>query len=211
MFCHGVCFCPKGKFYFNSFIKKMSVVKINSESENLRSSSEPVDEGLHDLDVLQPPSEFVEGPHNLDVISALVGLLLGSGFVEKQGESTCVCVWITKQNTAYLRRVHRFLFERGYCLDEVPDLNKQIGPEGQVYWRVQFRTFSFKSFNFLQSIFYREVDGKKIVPDVIEELLTPYGLAVWYMNDGAAHNTGGCILSTNAFSLADCEKLQLAL
>jgi hypothetical protein len=90
-------------------------------------------------------------------------------------------------------------------------LLKQIGREDKIYFSLKFQTFSFRSFNFFKDMFYDKLSGCKIVPFLIEDLLTPLALAVWFMDDGSAHNSGGCVISTNSFNLDDCQKLQLAL
>jgi hypothetical protein len=55
------------------------------------------------------------------------------------------------------------------------------------------------------------VDGKKIIPLFVEKLLNPLSLAVWLMDDGSAHNSGGCIISTNSFTFEECLLLQTAI
>jgi len=42
------------------------------------------------------------GPHNLDVISIIVGLLLGDGYAEKRSESTRITVHSSSRNVSYL-------------------------------------------------------------------------------------------------------------
>lgn len=64
---------------------------------------------------------------------------------------------------------------------------------------IWFRTYRHDIFSFYYSAFYK--DGKKVVPDCIEEWLTPRGLAYWFMDDGGKHNNG-YKLCTHAFSLA---------
>jgi hypothetical protein len=42
------------------------------------------------------------GPHNEDVISVLVGLMLGDGFAEKRGNSVRFTIHMSAKNIAYL-------------------------------------------------------------------------------------------------------------
>jgi hypothetical protein len=69
-----------------------------------------------------------------------------------------------------------------------------------------FRTVSNPVFSEYREIFYRE-DGKKIVPENLKDLLTPFGLAIWIMDDGSRDK--GCIrISSHNFSYSDHLKLQ---
>ena len=52
-------------------------------------------------------------------------------------------------------------------------------------------------------MFYNEA-GVKIIPANIGELLTPVGLAYWFMDDAYLHKSSkGFYLSTNSFTLAE--------
>ncbi len=71
-----------------------------------------------------------------------------------------------------------------------------------------FRTISHPEFTELGRIFYR--DRTKIVPKDIASFLSPIGLAVWFMDDGANHGSG-YLLNTQSFTRAECEHLCKAL
>lgn len=56
-------------------------------------------------------------------------------------------------------------------------------------------------------MFYDKL-GVKIIPTNIDKLLSPVGLAYWYMDDGVFHKTsGGFSLATNSFTLAEVQFL----
>ena len=63
-------------------------------------------------------------------------------------------------------------------------------------------------FNELYNLFY--VEGKKIVPLNIAELLTPLGLCYWICDDGCLKNKG-VALNTQSFSLEEVELLMSVL
>lgn len=149
------------------------------------------------------------GPHNEDVISVLVGSLLGDGFAESRSSVVRFTIHMSTRNISYLYWLHDFFSVRGYCSLIKPPIKKMIGVKGKVYYTVKLQTYSFSSLNFLRDAFYT-VDNRKVVPLFIEELLTPLALAIWIMDDGSAHNSGGCVLSTNSFTLSDCKILQNA-
>lgn len=147
------------------------------------------------------------GAHNEDVISVLVGSLLGDGYGEKRGKSSRFHIHMSSKNMEYVAWLHKFFSERGYCSPNKPATKKQIGRFNQVYYSVKFRTFSFCSLNYLYQLFYPH--GKKSVPANIESLLTEKALAVWIMDDGG-RGGNGLKISTESFSYQDNLRLQEA-
>lgn len=155
------------------------------------------------------------GPHNQDVISVLVGNLLGDGYAEKRSNSTRFHIHLSSKNAEYVFWLHKFFAERGYCSATVPSTKKQIGKKNQVYFSVKFTTFSFKSLNWLHDSFYVEKcfsakKTKKVVPTNIPTLLTKKALAVWIMDD-RGKGGDGLKISTEGFSHRDNKLLQKAL
>lgn len=148
------------------------------------------------------------GAHNQDVISVLVGNLLGDGYGEKRGNSSRFCIHMSSRNMEYVSWLHRFFSERGYCSPEKPAVRKQIGRGNKIYYSVRFSTFSFQSLNYLYNLFY--LDGRKVVPATIENLLTEKALAVWIMDDGGKGGDG-LKISTECFSYADNLLLQKSI
>ncbi|MEW6610937.1 MAG: LAGLIDADG endonuclease [Patescibacteria group bacterium] len=74
----------------------------------------------------------------------------------------------------------------------------------------KFKTISHPQFTEYHHVFYR--GGKKVVPPNITEILTPVGLTVWFMDDGALGTRGeGYILNTQSFNLDDQIKLKECL
>lgn len=63
-------------------------------------------------------------------------------------------------------------------------------------------------FNVYKEIFYN--DNVKIIPNNIQELLTPRGLAFWIMDDGSRHGSG-LHISVYSFSNEDVDNLMLTL
>lgn len=75
---------------------------------------------------------------------------------------------------------------------------------GNRSWR--FRTISHPELTALGKRFYR--DRRKIVPKEIASLLTPIGLAVWFMDDGGRARDDGYILNTQSFRRYEVELLR---
>jgi hypothetical protein len=77
---------------------------------------------------------------------------------------------------------------------------------GNIYTRIWFNTYSLPCFNELYELFH--VDGKKVIPLNIGELLTPLGLCYWICDDGSFCKTNrAIIISTNSFSLEEVNSL----
>lgn len=148
------------------------------------------------------------GPHSDHVVSVLVGNLLGDAWAEKRLNSTRIHLDMSNRNVEYLFWLYNFYKKNGYASEKKPVLTKQIGKKGQIYFSFKFRTFSFSSLNWLYNGFY--CSGRKKVPQNISELLTARALAIWFMDDGSACNSGVKI-STESFSDDDLVLLQKAL
>jgi len=75
-----------------------------------------------------------------------------------------------------------------------------------VYSSIRFQTYSLPCFNELYSLFY--VDGQKVVPGNIAELMTPLSLAYWLCDDGSFSKRDQSIyLCTDSFALAEVQLL----
>ena len=143
------------------------------------------------------------GPHNLNIISIIIGSLLGDGHLEKraQGLGTRIKFEQSSDNVEYLMWFHNYLSERGYCNTNKPKLKERIRKNGTVYYHYSINSFTFSSLNWMHDMFYRKIENKyiKIIPDNIEQFLTPISLAIWYMDDGSKLGKGAKI-ATNCFT-----------
>jgi ubiquinol-cytochrome c reductase cytochrome b subunit len=148
------------------------------------------------------------GPHNEDVLSTLVGSLLGDAWAENRSNATRFHIHTGSRNVEYLHWLHQFFAERGYCSMDKVIAKKQIGKQGKIYFSFRFRTLSYSSLNWLYDLFY-EANHKR-VPETISEWLTPRALAIWIMDDGRMMRRGVKI-STEGFALQDIQRLQQAL
>ncbi len=148
------------------------------------------------------------GPHNKDVLSVLVGTLLGDGHAEKRNNSTRFQIHMSSRNYEYVFWLHKFFAEKGYCSRTKPVVKKQIGKNNNLYFSIKFKSFSFSSLNFVYDSFYNK--QKKVIPKDIENFLTEQALAIWVMDDGG--NSGsGMKISTKSFLLSETILLQKTL
>lgn len=144
------------------------------------------------------------GPHNFNILSILIGSMLGDCFAEKHGNGTRFCLQQEHSNNAYLLWFHNYVAELGYCTPTIPKLGSRLVGEGKIRRLSRFKTYTFSSFDWIHEAFY--VNGVKIVPPMIADYLSPLALAVWIMDDGCAASSGLKIAS-NSFSKADVQIL----
>ncbi len=129
------------------------------------------------------------GPHNSDVISVLVGCLLGDAYASQTKAMIVGTSFRFKQSGRhkdYLFFLYNFFFERGYCTASGPREYRTIlinaSNKSKTYFGYEFDLFTFSSLNWLYDLFY--VDGRKrILPELIN-YLTPMSLAFLIMDDG---------------------------
>nr|QVG61587.1 hypothetical protein [Rhizoctonia sp.] len=142
-----------------------------------------------------------------DLKEILIGLILGDLFIEKQ--KSCINVKLVfKQgvvHTEYLQHLYELFGD--FC-GRVPKIPSQSPDKrtGKIYESIRFYTFSLPCFLEFYNLFY--LDGKKIVPLNIGELLTPLALAYWICDDGSFCKTNrAIIIATNSFSLEEVNSL----
>lgn len=147
------------------------------------------------------------GPHNLDVISVLVGLLLGDGYASnRSGEGVRFSIKQSIVHKEYLFSLYDFFLSRGYCSNLEPrKYQRTIKGINKIYYGFEFNTFTFRSLFWLYDSFYK--NGKKIVPLIIEDYFTPLTLAIFISDDGTWTKYGVRIASNN-FTLKEVEYIQ---
>lgn len=148
------------------------------------------------------------GPHDKDVISVIIGSLLGDSYGSKRYvEGTRFCFRQSIVHEEYLFWLYRFFNTRGYCSNLEPRLYtrylKRIGIEKK-YYGYEFNTYTFRSFDWIYKMFYK--NGKKRIHPNLCEYLTPLALAIWISDDGC-WTKSGVRIACNAFSLKEVELL----
>nr|QVG61555.1 hypothetical protein [Rhizoctonia sp.] len=142
------------------------------------------------------PSEFKE-----IFVGLLLGDLLGrfrygkARFVFKQG----------LVHEDYL--LHLYEIFKSHC-PSAPKIHVSLPhpKTGKNYSSILFTTYTLACFNELYNSFY--LDGKKIIPVNIAELLTPLSLAYWISDDGSWNKPGRyTTLCTDSFTLEEVEHL----
>ena len=165
---------------------------------------------FHTISKSKLRSDLRIGPHNLDVISVLIGSILGDTHLEKRknGIGTRIIFEQSNLNVEYLMWYHKFFSTRGYCTLNKPKLKTRIKKGNKVFYQYRVSSFTFTSLNWLHSMFY--INNKKIIPINLGMYLTPLALAIWFMDDGSKLSKGAKI-STNCFSIDELKFLCLLL
>jgi LAGLIDADG DNA endonuclease family len=148
------------------------------------------------------------GPHNLDVIQVIIGLLLGDGHLEKRtkGIGSRLIVEQTNRNIEYLIWIYQFFNEKGYCNNKTPKLFKRIKKNNTIYFGFRFNTYTFSTLNWLHKLFYSDNHIKRLPLSFLYEYLNPMALALWFMGDGSKLGVGFKI-ATNCFIRSELEEL----
>ena len=146
------------------------------------------------------------GPHNEEVLSVIIGLLLGDGYANnRSGEGVRISIKQSIIHKEYLFNLYEFFSTRGYCTTLKPrKYQRTIKGIDKIYYGYEFNTFTFRSFFWIYKSFYK--NGKKIVPTNIEKYITPLTLAIWISDDGGWVENGVRI-SCNSFTLKEVEYL----
>lgn len=146
------------------------------------------------------------GPHNIDIISIIIGSLLGDGYLEKHGNGYRLCFQQEYSNKEYINYLHNYLSIRGYTHPKPLDIKSRIGNKGKIRYLCRFKTWTYSNLKIYHIHFYNNLI--KIIPNYnfIYNHLTPLALAIWIMDDGCRSGQG-LKLSTNSFNYEDNLKL----
>lgn len=151
------------------------------------------------------------GPHNIDIISIIIGSVLGDSHLEKRqnGVGTRIIFEQSNRNVEYLMWFHKFFAERGYCSSNIPKLNIRIRERSKINYHYRINSYTFQSFNWIHEMFYKlDTNNKfiKIIPNNLSDYLTPLALAIWFSDDGSKLKQGAKI-ATNCFTLSEVQFL----
>jgi hypothetical protein len=93
------------------------------------------------------------GPHNYDILSIIIGGLLGDGSMEKlsNGNGSRFVYYKTKKNGEYLLWLHKIINNLGYSDNNLPKMYAITGSDligfNEIKYYYRIRTFNFLSFN----------------------------------------------------------------
>jgi LAGLIDADG DNA endonuclease family. len=120
------------------------------------------------------------GPHNQDVLSVIIGSLLGDAYAcARIIEGVRFSYRQSEIHKDYLFWLYEFFLQRGYCSTLKPRRYTRI-VKGKELYGYEFNTFTFRSFKWIHKLFYKK--GVKYINPNLELYLTPLALAVWIMD-----------------------------
>jgi hypothetical protein len=141
----------------------------------------------------------------------LVGLTLGDLNVQKPSINSNVRLRF-QQGSVHEEYIF-YLYElfKSYCLSAPKFYSQKPDTRtGEIYTKISFNTLSLPCFNTIYNLFY--LDGKKMMPSNIFDLLTPLGLAYFLCDDGSfCKKDSSIVLCTESFSLREVQLLQEVL
>lgn len=136
----------------------------------------------------------------------IIGNVLGDGYLEFNGFRG------TRLQMKQAERSKEYIW---WLFNEFKDICKSEPKQRKDNNQWFFGTRYLDELTILRNIFY-DTNGKKIVPDDIENLLSdPLTLAIWYMDDGTLDwrpkDHFAFSLTINCFSVEESQKLSQAL
>jgi LAGLIDADG DNA endonuclease family len=139
----------------------------------------------------------------------LIGNILGDLCLQKQTPNSNVRLLFEQGSINQKYLLHLYLLFKNYCGTKPKITNRKLDSRtGKINSRIKFSTFALPCFNEFYDLFY--LNGKKMIPLNIEELLTPRSLAYWAMDDGSKI-IYGFYLHTPSYSIEEIEILINAL
>nr|YP_009105829.1 putative LAGLIDADG homing endonuclease [Koliella corcontica]YP_009105842.1 putative LAGLIDADG homing endonuclease [Koliella corcontica]AIT94541.1 putative LAGLIDADG homing endonuclease [Koliella corcontica]AIT94546.1 putative LAGLIDADG homing endonuclease [Koliella corcontica] len=138
----------------------------------------------------------------------LIGIILGDGHLETQNKGKTFRLKIEQSEKHKDYVFHLYDIWEDFCLK-----SPQKKAKGNSY-NYAFQTLSSSTFRFYAQLFYDD-KGKKIIPkeSLLLNLLTPLGLAYWYMDDGSlkSSQSKGVYLNTQGFTKEEINTLCIIL
>lgn len=138
--------------------------------------------------------------------SILIGSLLGDGTLRRGENATNVNFKVehglAQKNYVFFK--YRFFKEFVGTPPKLSFRHDSFGSRYPKSW--WFRTFRCSTLNPYFRLFYE--DGKKVIPEKVESLVEPLGLAIWAMDDGSSNNKRTAFyFNTHSFKIEDQLKL----
>lgn len=112
----------------------------------------------------------------------LVGLLLGDGHLEYSPTTKRARLKVEQRENAYAYVEWLYNIFQPWVRGTIRTKVQSLRTTGRSYRKYYFTTYRHQLLTHYHKLFYRE--RIKIVPENIADLLTPLGLAIWFMDDG---------------------------
>nr|pir hypothetical protein 242 - Allomyces macrogynus mitochondrion [Allomyces macrogynus] len=141
----------------------------------------------------------------------LVGLILGDLYMRRHSPTANARLQFRQGflNHAYLSYLYNLFIVYVKQGISYSVLGSWSTPRNLPRISVSFATMALPCFNYYYDLFYK--NGKKVIPEIIGELLTFVSLAFWIMDDGHYMANGGIRLSTDSYTHREVLLLQKAM
>ena len=144
------------------------------------------------------------GSRQFDII---IGMLLGDGFLERNGKHCRLVADHSAKQTAYVKWKARELTDFN---PKVISKSRNDSRTNQIYNCCILRTKTSPKLEIFYDLFYK--DGKKKIPKQLPKLISPLVLAIWIMDDGYRRNDCRALrLNTQSYDWSEQKIIQLAL
>lgn len=145
----------------------------------------------------------------------IIGTLLGDGHLEtlNNGRTYRLKIEHSIKQKEYVDWMYN---QFGSWTNKAPEIRRRYSkfPNGSIILsqKYGFSTYSHGALRFFGKQFYSK-NGKKIIPKIIEKLLSPVSIAIWYLDDGSfkseRHKT--FIIHTHGYKKEELKIIQKAL
>lgn len=139
-----------------------------------------------------------------ELFEMTIGLLLGDASLQTQdnGKTYRIKFEYGDRNFEYAKHLYEKFI---HWILSPPRIQDRINSNGVTVRTWCFQTISHSAFVPLANIFLDTNHKKHIIPSLIQDYLTPRGLAYWYMDDGGKADYGnrtqkGMLLHTHGFN-----------
>lgn len=141
----------------------------------------------------------------------LIGVLLGDAYLSRPKPSHNTKLVFDQSNSLHKEYLLHLYDVFEPLTNMKPKItNRKADPRtGKIYNSIKFSTLSLPCLNYYYELFYP--NGKKIIPNNIEELLTARSLAYLIMDDGGKSYYGQTIIHTRSYTKLEVELLQKAI
>lgn len=139
----------------------------------------------------------------------LVGLILGDGHLEtlNNGKTYRLKVEHSLKQREYLNWLYSNFKD---WINKAPEVRKRTSL-GKIIETYGFTTYTSSILGFYAKHFY--FNGKKIIPNMIDKMITPQSLAIWFMDDGSIKSKAhkALVIHTHGYSRNDLELITKVL
>jgi LAGLIDADG DNA endonuclease family len=135
----------------------------------------------------------------------IVGKILGDAHLETQNNGR-----------TYRIKIEHSIKQKTYvdwCYSELQDLTLSAPKtKSKLSYNTQITSYGFTSIATDSLRFYGQqfyVDKVKVIPKIIDKLLTPLSIAIWFMDDGSIKSKQhkSYVIHTNGYTKSDLEKI----